>query len=310
MKKRFLIILILFLPTYLVFPQSLKIEKTIDLSYFLKPHQPHLVFAATDFQGNIFITQRGKDSFIKLDATGKMILTGPQRIEGEITTFDIDKDGNPMCLFPGMEDGSLFFLPLVWFDGTSGKKTKEINLGETFYFVAHLIVLGQNNVILVNGITRSDDLRDYSLHLVDFNGTRIRSFSPLRKRGDTTETIKDNQDYFAYRPRFDLTNMTIFQGLPSIGQIQYFDYSGNRVGETEWTNRETFLTHSGNLWIKRDEGFQELKKEGPRFIPTEVIITDDKKAPIPWYYLTSDLWGKLYFLGGQEFQTLIVYAPK
>lgn len=308
MKRSLLIFLILFLPFCFIYSQNLKIEREIDLSFFLKPHQPHLVFAAVDSQGNIFITQRGKDSFIKLDPTGEVILRAPQKIEGEITEFDIDNNGNPACVFTGRQAGSYFDLPLVWFDGITGKKIREINLGEIFNFVAHMIILRPKDIILVNGIAKDEGLRKHSLHLVDFNGNRLKSFSPLKKQRDIPEIIDENRDYFASPPQIDPNNMTIFQAFPSTGLIEYFDSSGNRIGETEWIGRDTFLIHSGNLWIKDAEGFRVLEKKGNSFIPTEVRIKNDKKARVPWFPIASDSSGNIYFLGEKEFQTLKIYA--
>lgn len=308
MKRFLLIFLILFLPFCFIYSQNLKIEREIDLSFFLKPYQPHLVFAAVDSQGNIFITQRGKDSFIKVDPTGEVILRAPQKIEGEITKFDIDNAGNPACIFSGRQEGNYFYLPLVWFDGITGKKIREINLGEKFNFVAHIKILRPKDIILVNGIAKNEELRKHSLHLVDFNGNCLKSFSPCKEQGNVEDVINKNQDYFASPPQIDSNNMIIFQAFPSISLIEIFDYSGNHIGETEWIGKKKFLIYSENLWFQDAEGFIVLEKKGNNYIATKVKIRDEKKAPIPWYPIATDSSGNIYFLGDKQLQTLKIYA--
>lgn len=308
MKRFLLIFLIISLPFYFIYSQSLKIEREIDLSFFLKPHQPHLVFAAVDLQGNIFITQRGKDSFIKVDPTGEVILRAPQKIEGEIIKFDIDNNGNPVCVFFGRKEGSYFIFPLVWFDGITGRKIREINLGEKFNFVAHIKILRPKDIVLVNGVAKDEELRKHSLHLVDFNGNCLQSFSPFKKQGNLDDVLKENQDYFASPPQIDSNSMTILQAFPSISLIEIFDYSGNHIGQTEWIRRKKFLIHSENLWFQDAEGFRVFEKKGNNYIPTKVIIKDVKKAPVHWYPIATDSSGNIYFLGEKEFQALKIYT--
>lgn len=311
MKRFWLSFLILLIPFCFINSQNLKIEREIDLSFFLKPYQPQRVFAAIDSLGNIFITQLGKDSFIKFDPTGEVILKAPQKIEGDIREFDIDNYGNPACVFTGTLAGSSFYLPVVWFDGITGKKIREINLGEIFSFVANMRILRPKDIILINGIAKNESLRKYSLHLVDFNGNHLRSFSPFKQqKGDIPDLIDENRDFFASRPQIDPNNMTIFQSFPATSRIQYFDYSGDPIGETEWLGKNTFLIHAGNLWIADSEGYRVLEKKGNSFIPTKVRIRDDKKTRVPWDPIASDLSGNIYFLGNKEFQTLKIYALK
>ncbi|MDD8031835.1 MAG: hypothetical protein PHQ25_07535 [Acidobacteriota bacterium] len=306
--RKFLITLWLTLFLFsLNYSQNLKLEREIDLSFFLKPHQPHLVFAAIDSSGNIFITQRGKGTFLKLDPAGEVILTAPQTIEGEITKFDIDNLGNPVCVFAGRYTENRASLPLVWFDGITGKKIREINLGEKFNLVAHLKILRPKDIILVNGIAKDEGLPRHSLHLVDFNGNRLKSFSPLKEQAAFPEIVNRNPDYFAVDPKIDSNSLIIFQAFPSKGLIDYFDYAGNRLGDTEWAGSDLFLAYSGNLWIRDKDGFKVLEKKGDRFVPIKAKIKDDQGAPIKWYPLALDSSGKIYFLGDKTLQTLKIY---
>lgn len=308
MKKMVFILMIFLLLSGSIYSKNLKLEKEIDLSFFLKPHQPHLAYVAIDSQGFIFITQRGKDLFLKLDQTGEVLLKAPQKIEGEITRLDLDHEGNVVCLLSGRMTGNSLFLPLVWFDGISGQKIREINLGEKFNFVAHLKILKPNDLILVNGIVKDERPPRNSLHLVDFNLNLIKSFSPLKEQnGDTTSLINMNPDHFASSPKYDSDNSLIFQAFPSAGLIKCFDLNGNQVAETEWVGRNLFIVQAGELWIKDDEGFSVFKKKGNRFEPEHISLKDDQSKPIPWYPVAQDANGRFYFLGDKTFQTLKIY---
>lgn len=310
MKRAWLIFLILIFSVSFSHPQSLKLEKEIDLSFFLNPYQPFLAYAAVDSQGNIFIAQRGKDSFIKLDPAGQVILRAPQKIEGEITKFDIDNEGNAVCVFRGRTTGNYFYLPLVWFDGITGKKIREINLGEIFGLVTQIKILRPKDLILINGLARNEKPIKHSLHLIDFNGNLLRSFSPLKHQGDGPEIIDKNSDYFAVAPYFDPDNLLIFQAFPELGQVKYFDLNGNQIGEADWSSKNTFLIYSGNLWIKDKEGFRIFEKKGNTFVPTEAMVKADNNSPINGYPIAIDSSGKIYFLGGKESQMLRIYAPQ
>jgi|GEM_PF-1136106 len=309
MRKVFLLLLVTLLTYSSIYSKNLKLEKEIELSFFLKPHQPHLVYVAVDSLGFIFVTQRGKDMFLKLDPAGEVVLRAPQKIEGEIIRFDIDGTGNVVCLFTGRMAGNSLFLPLIWFEGNSGQKIREINLGEIFNFVAHLKILRPKDLILVNGIEKNEGLPRNSLHLTDFNLNLIKSFSPLKEqRGDMTSLLKNNPDYFAAAPKYDPDSEIIFQAFPEAGLIKCFNLNGNQVAETEWVGKDIILVHSGDLWIKGKDGFNVFKKKGNRFEPAKLIIKDDKGNTIPWYPVAQDTNGRVYFLGGDEFQTLMIYS--
>jgi len=311
MKKRFLFVS--FLPMVLCFAhsQNLILEREIDLGFFLKPHQAHLVFAASDSAGNVFITQRGNDSFLKLDRAGKVVLRAPRRNEGEIIKFDIDGYGNSVCVFSGRLEEGKFRLPLAWYNGSTGEKLKEINLGERFSFIAHLRILRPRDLILVNGIASEEGFRNDSLHLLDFDGNHVNSFSPFGNQGLTVEAILErNGDYFASSPQFDSTNGIVFQALPEMKLIRYFDLAGNRLGETDWAERDHFLLHSGNIWFQGAEGFRVVEKKGNQYVPTNVNIKDADGARVPWHPVAVDSYGNIYFLGGKDLQSLIIYALK
>lgn len=308
MKRSIVFIIILSLPGFLG-SQALRIDREIDLSRYLRPHQPHRAVAAVDSLGNIFIAQRGNDSFIKMDPAGQIVLRAPQKNEGEIVEFDIDRVGNPVCLFRGRVEGASFVAPLIWFDGVTGDKIREVNLGQDFSFVAQMRILRPRDIILVNGIAKGEMPPGYSLHLVDFNGNRLGAFSPFEKRqGDILTIIDANRDSFGSPILIDPDNMTIFQAFPSTGLIRYFNYAGHALGETEWMDRNTFLIHSGSLWFRDEEGYRVVEKKENRFVPTEKRIKDDTGTRVPWYPVSSDSQGNLYFLGNREFQTLKIYS--
>lgn len=309
MKRILIVLSVIFFLIPFIYSQNLKLEREIDLSHFLKPYQPHFVFVSLDTQGNIFITQRGKDSFLKLNPSGEIIQHGPQKIEGEITRFDVDSNGNPVCLLTGRMTPKYFYLPLVWFDGISGQKIREINLGEMFNLVTHFQILRPNDLILVNGIAKDVKLPRNSLHLLDFNLNLIKSFSPLKEQlGDTPSLIDKNPDYFAVAPKFDPDNQIIFQAFPGAGLIRYFDLNGNQVGETEWVGRNVFLVHTGDLWFKDKDGFMVFKKKGNRFEPAGLSLKEDKGSSTPGYPVAQDTSGRIYFLGGDKSQTLKIYV--
>ena len=295
----------------LLFSQALRVDREMDLSRYLRPHQPHRAVAAVDSLGNIFIAQRGNDSFIKIDPAGEIVLRAPQKNEGEIVEFDIDRVGNPVCLFRGRVEGASFVAPLIWFDGVTGDKIREVNLGQDFSFVAQMRILRPRDLILVNGLVKREIPPGHSLHLIDFNGNRLGAFSSFEKRqGDVPTIIGANQDHFGSPILIDPDHLRIFEAFPSTGLIRYFDYAGNALGETEWMGRNPFLVHSGNLWFRDAEGYRVVEKKENRFVPTEDRIKDDKGMRVPWYPLTSDSRGNLYFLGDTEFQTLKIYAVK
>ncbi|NPV82454.1 MAG: hypothetical protein HPY46_02560 [Candidatus Aminicenantes bacterium] len=202
-----------------------------------------------------------------------------------------------------------FYLPLVWFDGISGQKIREINLGEMFNLVTHFQILRPNDLILVNGIAKDVKLPRNSLHLLDFNLNLIKSFSPLKEQlGDTPSLTDKNPDYFAVAPKFDPDNQIIFQAFPGAGLIRYFDLNGNQVGETEWVGRNVFLVHTGDLWFKDKDGFMVFKKKGNRFEPAGLSLKEDKGSSTPGYPVAQDTSGRIYFLGGDKSQTLKIYV--
>ncbi len=311
MKRPLLFVPFLLIVVCFAQSQSLILEREIDLGFFLKPHQAHLVFAALDSGGNVFITQRGNDSFLKLDQAGKVVLRAPRRNAGEIIKFDIDSYGNAVCGFTGRQEGSRFSLPLVWYDGSAGEKLKEINLGERFSFIAHLMILRPRDLILVNGISSEDAFQNDSLHLLDFNGNRVNSFSPFGNQGSTVEAVLErNGDYFASSPQFDSTNGIVFQALPEMKLIQHFDLAGNRLGETDWAERDLFFLHAGQIWFQGAEGFRVIEKKGNRYVPTGANIKDADGTRVPWHPVAVDSLGNVFFLGGKDLQTLKIYALK
>ncbi len=164
-----------------------RLEKEVDLSFYLRPFEAYRVFVGPDFQGNLFISQKGKEDFIKIDCEGRIVLKGPAKIEGEIINMDVDASGNPVCLYPirrlskekGKGDSLVF--PLVWYDGKTGKKIKELNLAEEFFTLFQFKILRPFNFILVNGLANKEELKKFSLHIIDFEGDILVSFSEVDK---------------------------------------------------------------------------------------------------------------------------------
>lgn len=291
----------IFLLFPMLFSMNLRMEKEIDLSFFLKPHKPHEIFLTVDTQDNILLTQLRKDTFIKIDQKGRILYQAPLKLEGEILNFDIDIYDNPVCLFSPRKKGGYFFLPLMWFDAKTGKRIKEINLGETFDFVANINMLNPYDLILINGTIKDKKNKNKLLHIVDFNAKILKSFSSIENLDTSEKMITKNLEYFAVRPKIDRINQRILQTLPSTDLIKIFNYSGEHIDDIKW-NKKIFFIRTGDLWLKENNSYVIFKNIGKKYAKTEIKI-----PAVKWHFLAEDISGKLYFIGGEEFQSLKIY---
>lgn len=311
MRKILFLILLMFLFSVYSFSQILKLEREIDLSFFLRPNESHRIMAGVDSDGNIFITQERKEEFLKLNQNGEIIFKAPSRVEGEIFHFDVDSSGNPVCMFsPRMaKETRTAIFPLVWFNGKNGNRIKELNLADLFELITFVKILRPENIILVNGIGKDDEkMKKYSLHIIDFNGTHIKSFSPVKDPSNIRG--EQNREYFQpYLFFIDWRNKRILQGLPFAEEIRVriFDYSGNQIDEMSLDRscRWRMLPHKNGIWIYNGKGeyafFQSSAKK--------YLSTGNKMVRIPTeYFITSDWSGKLYFAGGEKSQILKIYT--
>ncbi len=308
--RKILIPTLLILFTLPCFSGILKLKKEVDLSFFLRPNQPDRIMAAVDDSGNLYITQWRKDEFLKLDRTGKLILRAPSRIEGEIGSFDLDNSSNIVCMFPPKMVKNITYIPLVWFDG-NGKRKREINLGNLFEVIISLKILRPEDIILVNGVMKEESLRKYSLHTIDFEGNHKNSFSPVGKisKEDIVSFVSNNREYFS-SPRslfLDQKNRKILQFLPfSEGKkVRVFNYSGNLIDEMSLDPyvRWRIIPYNDGIWIYTTKEYTFFKSMGAKY-----FMTEKKMEAIPWYFLTSDLSGNLYFVGEKSFQVLKIYT--
>ncbi len=64
-----------------LFAASMSPVDEIDLSFFLQPGKPDVLFAA-DRMGNVFIAQPGQKKIIKISPEGRILWTGPVEREG------------------------------------------------------------------------------------------------------------------------------------------------------------------------------------------------------------------------------------
>ncbi len=310
MRKILILTIFTFLLSEYSFPQVLKLEREIDLSFFLRPKEPHRIMVGVDNDGNIFVTQERKEEFLKLNPQGKIIFRGPLKVEGEIHYFSVDGSGNPVCFFsPRISKNSCIF-PLVWFDGKNGKRIKEINLCDLFELITFLKILQPENIILINGIIKNENFRKYSLHTIDFDGHHLKSFSPVKDPSDIRG--EKNREYFQhYTFLIDSRNKKIFQGLPFPERmmVRIFDYSGNQVDEINLEHGSLYrsIPDKNGIWIHNGkmeyEFFSSLKG---RYVPTGKKMTKGRGE----YFLESDRLRNLYFAGGESFQVLKIYTIK
>lgn len=313
MRKILFLIILMFIFSVNSSSQILKLEREIDLSFFLRPYEPHRIMAGVDSYGDIFITQERKEEFLKLSQSGKVIFRAPSRVEGEILDFDVDGSGNPVCMFsPRMfkETGTAIF-SLVWFDGKNGNKIKELNLADLFELITFVRILRPENLILVNGIGKNENMKKYSLHIIDFDGRHIKSFSPVKDPSDIRG--EQNKEYFQrYLFFIDWKNKKIFQGLPFADEIKVivFDYSGNQVGEMSLNHFSPWriLPHKNGIWIYNGKGeYEFFQSSTGKFLSTGI-----KMLRIPALsFITSDQYGNLYFADGdKKSQILSIYTIK
>ncbi len=183
-------------------PEKIRVEKEIDLSYFLRPnHYPTIVVA--DKSGRLFVTQpKIKEDFIILEPDGTLRGGGPREKEGRIYSFDITSQGDPVVLFQ-REAYQVAMVKSSWvlyfYDGQSLLKKAEWDdnfLKQRFRGIAQVKVLRPYDLLMVrgerNGLT--DNLK--SLHVVDFEGNILRSFSDYEKKLDPLKDEAEFSDVF------------------------------------------------------------------------------------------------------------------
>ncbi len=310
MRKILILTFLMFVLSEYSFSQVLNLEREIDLSFFLRPREPHRIMVGADSHGNVFITQGRKEEFLKINPQGKIIFRAPLRVEGEIHHFDVDASGNPVCSFSARMVKNICIFPLVWFDGKNGNRIKEINLCDLFELITFLKILRPENIILINGIIRDENFRKYSLHTIDFNGRHLKSFSPVKDPSDIRG--EKNREYFQlYTFLIDWRNKRIFQGLPLPNEmrVRVFDYSGNQIDEMSFEHGRFYrsIPDENGIWIYNGGMEYEFYNIlNGRYTPT------GRRMPVRRgeYFLAIDGSGNLYFAGGESFQILKVYNIK
>ena len=190
-----------------------------------------------------------------MDPAGEIVLRAPKRTKARSWSSISTGSAIRYAFSGGRVEGASFVAPLIWFDGVTGDKIREVNLGQDFSFVAQMRILRPRDLILVNGLVKVEIPPGHSLHLIDFNGNRRGAFSSFEKRqGDVPTIIGANQDHFGSPILIDPDHLIISQAFPSTGLIRYFDYAGNALGETEWMGRNPFSGPFGKPLVQGCRG--------------------------------------------------------
>lgn len=308
-----------------LFPEQIRVEKEIDLSYFLRPNYYQTIVTADSF-GRLFITQRWvKEDFIILEPDGTLSGSGPREKEGRIYSFDITSKGDPVILF--QRDAYQTFMgrsawTLCFYDGQTLNKKAEWDdafLKSRFRSIAQVKVLRPEDLLLVRGIRNGSIDQLKSLHIVDFEGNILRSFSDYEKKLNPLKNEREFSDIFSPEMLLiDEVNRRIFQKFYFSQKVKVFDYEGHLLDEFPWPTSEfTNFAVAGNFLIWEyfplsisGEGKSSHQRgpyklvfwNGHRFMPSEQEIPYN--PAIDGVLIGSNSQGQLYFLSGSSRQIL------
>ena len=294
-KKTFLFIIIsgvLFAGGFLKF----NIQKRVELKY-LKPYSSHITFVASDEKGNIFVSQRGRDSFVEILKGGGI----EEKSLGEysnLLSLDTDNEGNVVIM--ASKKNWPF---LIWLDPETGKVLRAMDLFKKFISIRDVKVLHPKNLIMIIGVPKDESLRKFSHHILDFQGNFVTSFFELKNKHVNLDSIMEaNLDNFGgCPPRFDYSMERIYLCCPVSSTIKIFDYHGNKIGEVNWPERGLFFVKKGKIYVEK-----RSSKSAVIILPgkgTEEMEIWDSSPGIP---KGSDVNGNLFFLGGERGQILIL----
>lgn len=306
-----------------LFPDQIRVEKEIDLSYFLRPNYDDTIVEADRF-GRLFVTQRLiKEDFIILEPDGTLSGGGPREKEGRIYSFDITSQGDPVILFKReayqVAMGKSSWV-LCFYDGQSLIKKTEWDdnfLKQRFRSIAEVKVLRPYDLLLVRGERRGlpDNLK--SLHVVDFEGHILRSFSDYEKKLDPLKDETEFSDVFSPGMLVvDEVNRRIFQKFYFSQKVKVFDYEGHELDKFPWPTSEfTAFAVVGNFLIWEYFPFSPESKSGHQRGPYKLafwngnrFIPSTKEIPynpeIDGVLIGSNGQGLLFFLGGSIRQIL------
>lgn len=310
------------------FPERISVVKEIDLSFFLRPNY-YSTIIVTDKFGRIFVTQRGvKEDFIILEPDGTLSGGGPLERKGSVYSFDITADGDPVILFqapPSQVAVGHTSWSLCFYDGQTLAKKAEWDdqfLKQRFRGLAEVKVLRPNNQLLVRGIKTGPADSLNSLHIVDFEGNILKSFSEYEKRLDPLKNQREFSDVFAPQMLLvDENNRRIFQKFPFSQKVKVYDYAGQLLAEFPWdTAVYTSFAAVGDFLIWEyfpfasfPDGSQAHQRgpyklfywRGNRYLPGKEIPYSPE---IDGVLIGFDATGKLYFLAGKSRQILKIAA--
>lgn len=314
-----------------LFPEQIRVEKEIDLSYFLQPNYYQTIVVADSF-GRLFITQRWvKEDFIILEPDGTLSGGGPGEKEGRIYSFDITSKGDPVILF--QRDASQVVMgqsswALCFYDGQTLTKKAEWDdafLKSRFRGIAQVKILRPEDLLLVRGIRNASIDQLKSLHIVDFEGNILHSFSEYEKKLDPLKNESEFSDIFSPEMLLvDEVNRRIFQKFYFSQKVKVFDYEGHFLDEFPWPTSEfTNFAVVGNflIWeyfpISISREGKSSHQRGPyklafwnghRFIPSAQEISYNPE--IDGVLICSNSQGQLYFLSGSNRQILKIAKIK
>ncbi len=301
--RTFLILFLIFTP---LFCQSLRKEFEVDLSSYLLPHRPYLVWIATDSYGNIFVAQKERDIFLKLSPDGKILWKKSVKKEGMwIGFFDVDGAGNPVCVIKSRERLSL---PMIWFDGRTGEKLREIDLWKKKVIkgVVQMKILRPENLILFFGIRWEDEYKKYALHLADFDGNIINSF------GESLIIDDETMWRGGWINCLDLFSKRVFINSPvASGIVHVFDImTGRHICDLGDPKFRLYFTINGDLLCAKRDGFEIWKKEGDNYIPsgTKIKVNAPMGITLGFPVGKDETLRRLFFMGGEEQRILRVYT--
>lgn len=295
-KTLFFIILsgVLFAGGFLRF----KIQKKVDLSQFLKPYISQFTFVASDREGNIFVSQRGKNSFVEVFKDGRVEEKGIGEYSN-IDSLETDNEGN-LVIMAGK--GNRPFL--VWLNPKTGKVLRTMDLFEKFIGIRDAKVLHPNDLLMIIGVPKDKSRRKFSHHILDFQGNFIASFFELKNKNvNVGDLMVVNLDNFGNcPPAFDYSLKKIYLCCPISSTIKIFDYNGNKIGEVNWPERGIFFVKKGKIYVQRRSSENRMVIFSPGKGKEEVEMWDS----LPGFPRGSSLDGTLFFVGGEKGQTLIL----
>ncbi len=227
MKRRITVVLML----WGVLIGRLVEENRIDLSFFLSPYNSYIVIVP-DGKGNLFITQRDRQEFIKLKENGKFGGTAPLLREGLIKSIDVTEEGEVVVTFvrtPGLIKAGKFQWAIIFYDGETLKKKGEFpfqQIAHRFEKIKEVRVLRSSRKLLIKGKMKGSNA---ILHVVDFNGRLLHSFCQC----DTliVDPFEREADCFSEKHLLiDDEDHLIYQIFPISGVVEVYSYEGKHIG--------------------------------------------------------------------------------